>query len=157
MPGSKSNACELGWLHLFLNNEDFAGIGDSGGLRGSVVPGVVEVSLHKGDPGEAGDQTTNEITTDDYPGYARVPVARTAGAWNITSPGGVATVKNVAEILFPQCTGGPGNVPISHLGIGTAHTGAGILGYYNSLTPNIVIAVGLQPRIPPDGEVITED
>lgn len=42
---------------------------------------VKYVSLHTGDPGEAGDQTTNEAT---YAGYARVAVARDSGGWTVT-------------------------------------------------------------------------
>ena len=38
------------------------------------------LSLHTGDPGEAGDQTTSEAT---YTSYARVAVLRTSAGWNI--------------------------------------------------------------------------
>ena len=72
---SKSNACENSLLLLIFNNTDFALVGDAGGLQNSATAGNLYFSLHTADPGEAGDQTTSEIT---YTSYARVAVARSA-------------------------------------------------------------------------------
>ena len=49
------------------------------------------VSLHTADPGEAGDQTTSEIS---YTGYARVAVARSTG-WDAASGGATANAARV--------------------------------------------------------------
>lgn len=58
---SKTNAWENSLLlHLFTNT-DVANIGDATGIRGSSTAGNLYFSLHTSDPGEAGDQTTNEI------------------------------------------------------------------------------------------------
>jgi hypothetical protein len=57
-------------------------------------------SLHTADPGEAGDQTTSEVT---YTSYARVAVARTAGGHTVTNN----SVSPVANIDFPAGTGAP--------------------------------------------------
>ena len=84
---------------------------------------AVFTSLHTADPGEAGDQTTNEAT---YTSYARVAVARSAGGWAVSGN----NVDNVAAITFPKCTGGSNN--IAFWGIGTDSSGAGKLLYKGS-------------------------
>src|SRR5688572_20903714 len=100
---SKSNSLENSWLLLLLNNTNIANVGDATGLRGSSTAGSLYVSLHTSDPGEAGDQTTNEAT---YTSYARVAVARSAGGWTIS--GNAAS--NTAAITFPACTGGSNTI-----------------------------------------------
>ena len=59
---SKSNSLENGLLELIFKNTNLANIGDATGLRGSTTAGNLFFSLHTGDPGEAGDQTTNETS-----------------------------------------------------------------------------------------------
>ncbi len=49
-------------LLLMLNNVDFANIGDAGGLQNSAADGNLYLSLHTSSPGEAGSQSTNEIS-----------------------------------------------------------------------------------------------
>ena len=70
---SMSNASETNLLLLLFNNTDWANVGDAGGLQNSATAGSFYVALHSSDPGDAGDQSTNEIS---YTGYARVAVAR---------------------------------------------------------------------------------
>lgn len=144
---SKSNTWENDLLKLLFNNVDAALIGDAGGLRGSATGGNLYISLHSADPGEAGDQTTNEIT---YGAYARVAVARTAGAWNIVNN----SVSPVNHIEFPQCTSGTATV--THVGVGTSVSGAGKLLYKGALSPSINITTGIIPRVT-NTSVITED
>lgn len=96
------------------------------------------VSLHTADPGEAGDQTTNEIT---YTSYARVSVARTSGGWTVTNN----VVTPVANVTFPAGTGGSGTA--THIGIGTLTSGAGKLLMSGTLTPNIVCGNGITPTL----------
>lgn len=95
-------------------------------------------SLHTADPGEAGDQTTNEIA---YTSYARVAVARTSGGWSVSAN----VVTPVANVDFPAGTGGSGTA--THLGIGTASSGAGKLLMSGTITPNIVCGNGITPRL----------
>ncbi len=78
---SKTNSLENSLLLHIFNNSDIANIGDATGLRGSSTAGSLYVSLHTGDPGEAGDQTTNECA---YTSYARVAVARSGAGWTVT-------------------------------------------------------------------------
>jgi hypothetical protein len=122
---SKSNSLETAWLTLLFNNTNAGNIGDSTGLRGSSTAGSLYLSLHTADPGEAGDQTTNEVS---YTGYARVAVARTSGGFTITNN----QVVNAAQISFPQCTAG--SATAAYWAIGTASSGAGVLLYSGPLT-----------------------
>lgn len=75
------------------------------------------LALHTGDPGETGDQTTNEC---DYTGYNRVAHIRDASNWTVTGP----SVSPAANITFPACTGGAADV-VTHVTVGTASSGAG--------------------------------
>lgn len=144
---SKSNVFETGFLNLVFANAAFTGVGDAGGLLPSATAGSLYLSLHTADPGEAGDQTTNEIA---YTSYARVAVARNGSAWTVS--GNEATL--AANTDFPAGTGGSGTA--THFGIGTASSGAGKLLYKGALTPNIVCGDGVTPRINA-GVVVTED
>jgi hypothetical protein len=96
------------------------------------------LSLHTSSPGEAGNQTSNEIT---YTSYARVARARTAGGFTVT---GGATVL-AANADFPAGTGGSGTA--THLGLGSASSSTGILEILGTVTPNIVSGNGITPRL----------
>src|SRR6478609_10149150 len=109
---SKSNAWENALLLLLFNNTNVANVGDATGLRGSTTAGSLYISLHTADPGEAGDQTTSEIS---YTGYARQAIARSGAGFTVT---GNAVVP-AADTTFPTSSGGTGGT-ITHYGIGTA-------------------------------------
>jgi hypothetical protein len=150
---SKSNTWENGLLQLVFNNVDFEELGDAGGLLGSVADGYLYVSLHTGDPGETGDQTTNEIA---YTGYARQGVARVATPFNTTCGGWTVTndsVSPAATIIFPAMGGGAGGT-VTHVGIGTAATAAGKLLYSGTVTPNIPVAVPVEPEISTSSTIV---
>lgn len=144
---SKSNAWENALLLLLFNNTNAANIGDATGLRGSSTAGSLYVSLHTADPGEAGDQTTNEI---GYTSYARVAVARSGAGFTVTA----GSVSPASNITFPAGTGGSGTA--THFGVGTASTGAGVLLYSGTVTPNIVCGSGVTPQLS-TATAITED
>jgi hypothetical protein len=106
------------------------------------------VSLHTADPGDAGNQTTNETA---YTGYARVAVARSGSGWTVTGN----SVSPAANIDFGECTASPG-AAITHFGVGTASSGTGKLLYKGAVSPNITMAVGVTPRLKTTS-AITED
>lgn len=146
---SKGNACENSLLLLLYNNIDFANIGDAAGVLGSTVAGNLYVSLHTADPGEGGDQTTNECT---YTSYARVAIARSAVGWTVTDN----SVSPAANIDFPECTGG-GPETVTHFAVGIADSpAAGLILHSGTVTPNIVVDVGVTPRLT-TASTITED
>lgn len=144
---SKSNAWENGLLLLVFNNTNFADVGDATGLRGSTTAGSFYFSLHTSDPGEAGAQNTNEIA---YTSYARVAVARSSGGFTVTNN----SVSPAAAVTFPAGTGGSGTA--THFGLGTASSGAGVLLYKGTVTPNIVCGNGVTPQLT-TASAITED
>ena len=135
---SKTNAWENGILLLVFNNTNYANVGDATGLRGSSTAGSFYISLHTGDPGEAGDQTTSECT---YGAYARVAVARSGAGFTVTAD----SVSPASVVAFPEATSG--SETATHFGIGTDSSGAGTLLYKGTVTPNIVISTGVTPRL----------
>lgn len=142
---SKGNTFENDLLKLIFNATAIANLADNA----LVSPFTnLYVSLHTADPGEAGDQTTSEIS---YTGYARVAVARTSGGWTITAN----SVSPAASIDFGQMTAGTGGVA-TYAAVGTASSGAGKILYSGALSPTITVNNGVTPRIPTTS-TITED
>lgn len=142
---SKGNTFENDWLKLIFNGTAIADLAEND----TTSPlASLFVALHTADPGEAGDQTTNETA---YTGYARQPVARTTGGWTVTGN----SVSPVANIDFPACTASPGGA-ITHFSVGVAVSGATKILYSGTVTPNITMAVGVIPRLT-TASTITED
>jgi hypothetical protein len=134
---SKSNTFENDLLLLIFNNTAAALIGDASGLQPSATAGSLYVSLHTGDPGEAGTQTTNECA---YTSYARVAVARSGAGWTVSGN----AVTNAALVQFPQCTGG--SETATYFAIGTASSGTGKVLYRGALSASLAISSGIQPQ-----------
>jgi len=145
---SKSNTFENDLLLLVFNNTDITFIGDAAGLQNSVAAGSLYVSLHTSDPGEAGDQTTNETA---YTDYARVAVARSGAGWTVTGN----AVANAALVQFPQC--GVTGATLTHFGVGTDSSGAGKLLYSGALSASLAVSSGIQPQFAAGDLDITED
>jgi hypothetical protein len=143
-----TNAAEAALLDLLFLNTDWANIGDAAGLQNSATAGSFHISLHSADPGEAGNQSTNEIS---YTGYARVGVARTAGGWTRTT----STIANTALVQFGQCTGGTATA--THFGIGTDSTGTGNLLLKGALNASLSISNGIQPQFAAGAMTATVD
>jgi len=136
-------------LKLLFNNTAMTGLGDAAGLPGSTEPGALYISLHAADPGEEGAQNTHET---DYGNYARVAVPRTASGWTIIDN----AFKNTGTVQFPACTAGEST--LTHVGIGTAASGAGKLLWRAAFTtpPSLNVTQGIAPKFDPDviaGEV----
>lgn len=141
---SKSNTFENDFLKLIFNAVAIANIADNAGI--SPLTNLY-VSLHTADPGETGDQTTNEIA---YTSYARAAVARTAGGWTVTAN----SVSPAAAINFPAGTGGTGTA--THFGVGTDASGTGKLLYSGTITPNIVCGNGITPQLTTSSSITEE-
>lgn len=95
------------------------------------------VALHTADPGNAGSQTTSEAT---YTGYARVLVTAATGF----TAAAAGSSSNTGLIQFPQCTGGTNT--ITHVTIGTAASGAGVVIYRGALSASLSVANLIQPQ-----------
>lgn len=136
---SKSNTAENELLLHYFNNATVPDIGDATGLRGSTVAGSFYLSLHTADPGEAGTQATSEIS---YTGYARVAVARSSAGFTVTGN----TVTLTANADFGKMTAGTGGT-VTHFVVGKASSGATVVQYRGTVTPNIAVANGIIPRL----------
>lgn len=134
---SMNNAAETALLKLWLQNVNFANVGDATGMRGSSTPGFVYVRLHSADPGEAGNATTNEVT---FTGYAAAQLARSSGVWDVTNNIG----SNIAEVQFAECTAG--TAAATHFSISDAATGAGNWMLSGALNATLNISAGITPR-----------
>lgn len=145
---SKSNTFENDLLLLIFNNTDIADIGDAGGLQNSAAAGSLYLALHTGDPGEAGNASTNESA---YTSYARVAVARSGAGWTVS--GNSAT--NFALVQFPECTGG--SETITHVSITTAVSGTSKILYSGALSASRSVSSGIQPQFAAGALTVTED
>lgn len=142
---SKGNTFENDWLKLIFNATAIANIADNAAT--SPLTNLY-VSLHTADPGEAGDQTTSEIS---YTNYARQAVARSGSGWTVTAN----SVSPVSTIAFPASAGGAGGT-VTHFAVGTAVSGTGKLLYSGTVSPNIVVGSGVTPQLT-TASTITED
>ena len=133
---SLSNSAETNLLKLLFQNIDWANVGDAAGLQNSAADGSFYIGLATADPGETGDQTSNEAT---FTGYARVAVARTTGGWTVSGN----NVENAATITFAACTGGSNT--ITHFVVGRASSGAGEIIVSGTVTPNLAVSNGITP------------
>lgn len=152
----KADTWELGLLNLLFTNAAFGGVGDTNGLQPSGSAGSLYISLHTGSPGDAGDQTVNEVTTGAYTGYTRIAVNRTGSAWTVSEVSSVASAVNASTVTFPQCTGGSG-ATITYIGVGTASSGTGKLLYYGALGSSLAVSQNITPSFAPGQLVVTED
>lgn len=142
---SKGNTFENDLLALIFTATAIANLADNAATSPLTQ---LWISLHTADPGEAGDQTTNEAA---YTGYARVAVARDGTGWTVS--GGQVT--NDGAITFPEATGG--SETITHFGVGTDETGTGKLLYSGALDASLAVSAGITPEFAAGALTVTED
>lgn len=145
---SKSNTFENELLLLIFNNTDIVNIGDAAGLQNSAAAGSLYLVLHTADPGEAGSATTSEIS---YTGYARQAVARSSSGFTVS--GNAVTL--TSNVDFPEMTGGTGGT-VTHFSVVKESSGASVILYSGTVSPNIAVATGVTPRLKA-ATSITED
>lgn len=141
---SKGNTYENDLLKLLFNATGISLVADN---TATTPLTNLSVALHTADPGEAGDQTTNETS---YTSYARVSVARSGAGWTVTGN----SVSPAANIDFPACTGG--TATITHFSVGPTGGGATKIFYSGTVTANISVSSGVTPRLT-TASTITED
>ena len=137
-----TDALSEGLLRLIFLNEPFMGIGDAAGLVGSALAGSLFLSLHTADPGHGGTQTTSEVT---YPGYTRPSVVRNAAGTQPRWMWNGAEIINDGRVNFAAC--GVGGVTVTHVGVGSAASGPGVLLYRIALAAPRLIASGSTPYV----------
>lgn len=144
----KSNYLQNGLLALIFNATSIANLAENA----SVSPlTTLYVALHTADPGNGGNQSTNEIS---YTGYARVAVARTSGGW-VVSGSSPTQVSPAANITFPTSTGGTGGT-VTNWSVGTAASGTGNILYSGPVSPQVNVISGVTPQLT-TSTAITED
>ena len=131
----------LAALHVF-NNADLPDVGDAAGLQAAGTVGVVYLALHTAITGDdpSDTQATNECA---YTGYARQSKLRATGAGGVTIADNVATIAEL--VSFGACTAGTENA--THVTLGFAAAGAGLIYLYGILPAPIVIAPGINPSL----------
>jgi hypothetical protein len=134
MADAKFNTFEALVVGWFFNNSTSVLCSTPGTATG------YSLQLHTGDPGEAGDLTTNEA---DYTNYARMAVERTSTGWTVSG----TTAKLTSTITFPQCGGGSNLITHFSIGGSTVAASTGPCYYYGTVTPNITVTNGVTPRL----------
>lgn len=126
-------------IKLIFQANAIAGIADnaSSGALTSLY-----ISLHTGDPGAAGTQSSNEA---NYTGYARVALVRSAVGWTVSAN----VVSPAARIEFGEMTGGTEQLA-TWFAVGTAASGTGKILVRGRLSPDIQCRIGVIPAIKPD-------
>ena len=145
---SKGNTWEANILQLLFQAVATTNIADN---AASGPLAALWISLHTADPGEAGTQLTSETA---YQAYTRIGVSRNTAGWTVTTASG--PVSPAANIDFPQCTSTPGTATVTHFAVGSTSSGTGVLYYSGTVTPVIVVANGVTPRLT-TASAITED
>ena len=140
---AKTTAMANNFLKLLFNATAWANVADN--AASSPITNLY-VSLHTGDPGASGTQTSSETS---YTGYLRQAVVRSSSGWTVTSNG----ASPVSNIVFPISTSG--TPTCSYFGIGTASSGVGNLFYSGTVTPNIVVSTSVVQTLT-TGSTITE-
>lgn len=133
---SFSNAAENSLLALIFNATAWAGMADNAATSPQTQ---ISMALHTADPGEAGDQTTNETS---YTSYARQTPARSTSGFSAPSGGSTSPAANID---FPSCTGG--TATITHMSAGKTGGGATAIHMSGTVTPNISVSSGVIPRL----------
>ena len=133
---SKSDTFENDLIKLIFNGTAIANIADN---AASSPLTSLYLSLHTADPGEAGNQTTSEIS---YTGYARKAVTRNSGGFTVSG----ASVTLTTDNDFPKMTGGAGGT-VTYFAVGTASSGTGKILYSGAVSPTITVQTGTIPRL----------
>lgn len=136
---SIGNTTENAILDLIFKATAWANYADN---AASTPQTSIGMSLHTADPGDAGDASTSEIA---YTSYTRVNVARGAG-FNAASGGSTSPA---ATISFPAGTGGSGTATYfaAAKSNATPPTGAQVILFSGTVTPNIVTGNGVTPQL----------
>lgn len=141
---SKGNVFENDLLKLIFNGTSIDYIANNNTISPLTH---LYVSLHTSDPGESGNQTTNET---DYGDYERIAVSRDSSGWTITDN----EVNPTSEIIFPESTNTSST--LTHFAIGTDYSGSGKILYKGELNPAVDIVAGITPRLTTSTSVTEE-
>lgn len=140
----KSTSFANSFLDLILNGVAIADLAEN---DASSPATNLYLSLHTASPGVGGAQTTNETA---YTNYVRLAVTRTGGGWTVAS----AVGENAALLQFAQC--GVTGATITHVALGKASAGAGLVLWAGPLNASLVVANLIQPQFAAGALTVTE-
>jgi len=144
------NTFENEILKLIFQNTDITGIGDSGGLRGSVTAGSVYVRLCT----DAVEVSDSQIGTEcAYTGYVAggAAVERSASGWSVSG----SEIKNVAEVTFGACAAGSENVRYMEIWRNNTGTLEAERIAWGQLSSDIAVSVGVTPKFAAESITVT--
>lgn len=146
------NTFEYEVLKLIFNNTDIAGIGDSGGIRGSVTAGNLYIRLCTNAVQVSDSQVGTECS---YTGYVTggVAVGRTGSDWSVMG----STATNINDIVFGKCTAG--SETVSYVEIwrnNTGNTDADRIAW-KGLPNDLFVSVGIIPTFNAGDFIVTFD
>ncbi len=128
---------ETALLQLFFNGTTIANLAEDAGVSPTTQ---LWVALHTADPGDSGDQGTNETT---YNSYTRIGVDRVSTGWAVSSN----SVSPNAAVTFPQATSTTTGT-LTHASIGmTSDTSTGLYICAGTLSPNINWGENVTPSL----------
>jgi hypothetical protein len=106
------------------------------------------IHLHTAVPAEGDASTVNECA---YTGYAgnQPDVARSAVGWDVTGN----TASNLADIVFPQCSGGPETIK----GVSITPKNSTVILYSGELNDYLAVDNLIQPKFAAGALTIQED
>jgi hypothetical protein len=134
---SKASTYENDVLGILLQAVAIANVADN---AASSPLTSIQVSLHTADPGETGTQGTSEA---NYTPYTRIAVTRSTAGFVVSS----GSASFVAAVTFPEAASTT-TMTLTHFGLGaTSATTGGKLFYSGTISPNINIGSGVQPRL----------
>jgi len=113
-----SNSVENSLLALIFNATNWSLYADN---TATTPLTNLYMALHNADPGEGGNQTTNETA---YTNYVRQAIARTSGGFTVSGTDPTQVV-NAGTITFPLA-GAVGDT-LTHWSLGTLASGAGVI------------------------------
>ncbi len=136
----------LDLVSLIYKNEAISLVGDAAGLLPSAAAGSLYIALHYAEPYSGDTQDSNEAS---YVGYARSPIARSTASWvrlarqdlagGIGATSTVPTLASKLPFYLPALQAfSPGDPTgalalITHVSVGAAISGAGLLMYVCTL------------------------
>ncbi len=155
----KGNALQENLLKFLFTTSSSATLGQITTLNfpATSTTTTLWVSLHTADPGNSGNQGTNEVT---YTGYARVSTNRSgsgAASWVVGATYSPFSVFPSSAIGFAQCTTASA-VVITNWSVGISSASGTTTGLYytGTVTPNISLGANVTPSLT-TGSACTED
>lgn len=145
----KSDFLEALYLDLIYKSGTDATLASNAGSLTNLY-----VALHTGDPGDAGTQATNEVTTGQCNAYTRVTKNRSTD-WTRTGN----SISPAAAITFPTTNATGTGCTATHFSVGVAVSGATSILHHGTISPPIVIpatTAGVIPQLT-TATAITED